>query len=226
MGAASYLAAPRGARRYRMTSIARDYWASRFSDPEGVKHHADQNQTIAKDFLAWARIRKPFATALSADSVLEIGCGTGDLAWQIDRVYSPRVLRATDLSPEAVKAARERYPSLLFAEFDILTDWPSVYSGFSTVVASNVLEHFKNPWLVLDRMLEIGEQALVLVPYRQPLSDAYDAEGGAGHVRSLSRASFANYRLVDSFTFKTRGWQHSVNGEEPLQLAALLEAKR
>lgn len=202
-----------------------DYWKQRFSTAEGVAHHSSQNQQIATDFIAHARTRKPFAAALAADSVLEVGCGTGELAQMIDRVYSPRVLRATDLSPAAVAAAVGLHPGINFATFDILHDWPAVYSGFETVIASNVLEHFDNPWLVADRMLEMGKQAIVLVPYRQPARDGYDGEGGAGHVRSFSRATFVNYRTVDHFLFTSKGWQHSSLGESPQQLAVLFEAK-
>lgn len=206
-------------------AFVKAYWKSRFTDPDAIAHHSSQNQQIATDFIAHARTRKPFAAALAADSLLEIGCGTGELAQMIGRIYSPRVLRATDLSPEAVKAAARLHPGIHFATFDILTDWPAVYSGFDTVVASNVLEHFKNPWLVLDRMLVMARQAIVLVPYRQPVTDLYDDEGGAGHVRSISKATFAGYRIVDDFTFATQGWTYQVRGETPLQLALLLEAK-
>lgn len=205
--------------------FVKDYWHLQFSTPEGIRHHADQNRLLSTDFIAHARLRKPFAQALAADSVLEIGCGTGELAHLIDRVYSPRVLRATDFSRDAVAVAARTHPALHFATFDILKDWPAVYSGFDTVVASNVLEHFDNPWLVTDRMLEMGRQAIALVPYRQPVRDEYDGEGGPGHVRSMSRATFVNYRLVDHFIFKSKGWSHSSAGEEPLQLAVLLEAK-
>lgn len=201
------------------------YWKSRFTDPEAIAHHSEQNQQIATDFIAHARTRKPFAAALAADSVLEIGCGTGELAHLIDRTYSPRVLRATDFSPAAVEVAAGLHPGIHFATFDILKDWPAVYSGFSTVIASNVLEHFDNPWLVTDRMLELGAQAVALVPYRQPVRDEYDGEGGPGHVRSFSRATFVNYRTVDHFLFTSKGWGHSSDGEEPQQLAILFEAK-
>jgi SAM-dependent methyltransferase len=206
-------------------ALVADYWGRRFQDAAAIEHHREQNKTIAEDFIGEARRRKPFAAALSADSLLEIGCGTGELAYLIDRTYSPRVLRATDFAPGAVKAAYDQHPNINFAVFDILKDWPSVYSGFATVVASNVLEHFRNPWLVLDRMLEIGRQALVLTPYDQRPVDGYDGEGGAGHVTRFTKATYAPYRLIDSFTFATNGWRHVEGSKEPLQLAVLIEAK-
>lgn len=203
------------------------YWEGRYSDLEGVQHHAAQNFRISRDFLRAVRRRQPvFQQALRrADSILELGCGTGELAAMVARQYHPRVLFATDFAEMAIRAASTLHPEVRFDRFDILRDWPTPLGGFELAIASNTLEHFRDPHLVLSRMLELAQQAIILVPYRQPVTDGYDAEGGPGHAFRFTRETFRRYRTLASFTFATDGWQHRSADEEPLQLAVLLEPK-
>lgn len=216
------------------TLTSTQYWDGRFSETDAIRHHRRQNQQISHDFLRAvkrARTGPPgrgayFNDALrGAHSFIEIGCGTGEMAAMIKSKYETPVTYATDLSPEAVRTAQRYHTKVRYERFDILEDWPTHLANFSLAIASNVLEHFKDPWLVLDRMLVLAEQAIVLVPYRQPLGDAYDAEGGAGHVYRFTVGSFSAYRVVDWFTFATHGWQHRTGRERPLQLAVLLKPR-
>lgn len=205
---------------------AASYWDERYT--VGVDHHATQNRQIADDFLAEAMRHDEFAdTLVAARSVLEVGCGTGELAALIAEDFQPERLLATDLSARAVAVARARHPGIAFMPVDILQP-PEILSSstrFDLCVSSNTIEHFRDPHAVIAAMLGLAERVLLLVPYAQQRLDGYEAEGGAGHAATITLDTFSRYRIIDSFTFRTDGWQHDAHLEEPLQLAVLLEAR-
>lgn len=199
------------------------YWKERFTSREGVMHHGQQNMQISRDFLLHARTRGLFANALSSDRIIEIGCGTGEMSALIKGRYGTRLLYATDFSRAAVDAAQKRHPEVNYWVFDVLNDPPC--GQFDVAIASNVLEHFTQPYAVIDRMLTLAPLVIVLIPYKQPVRDGYVDEGGAGHVFKFSKKTFKPYRVIDSFLFDTDGWQHRSGNETPKQLAVLLSAK-
>lgn len=203
-------------------SSAGDYWSVRYTDPEGIKHHRNQNLTITRDFVRACQFRKPFTDALAQRSIIEVGCGTGEMAAYLKRLYNTRIYYATDMSRDAVKTAQERFPQVNFWVYDVLRDPPPIYCFLC--LSSNTLEHFTNPSEVIEKMFELGKQLLLLVPYAQPTTDDFDHEGGAGHVSTFTEETFADYNVVDMFTFETKGWAHSSAGEKPMQFAVLINA--
>lgn len=206
-----------------VADIAELYWAMRYGDTAGANHHSRQNAQISKDFLREVLTHRHFVTALGQSSIIEIGCGTGELSVMINHFYRTSVLWPTDFSREAVKEATARHATCFFRKFDILND--EISNSFDLALASNVLEHFRDYEAIVEKMFVLAPQVMLLVPYRQMGLDGYDMEGGAGHAVSLTRASFSRWHTVDSFLFKTLGWQHSGRKEEPQQLAILLDQK-
>lgn len=215
-----------------MSERAAIYWNSRYGSPDGVTHHSRQNRLISVDFLDVLDRREGIdglsfqMRRLLSGNVIEIGCGTGELAAEIADRYLPRLMFATDFSENAVRQARDLHPGVRFEKFDILNHWPTLLGGFDVAISSNTLEHFRDPHLVIDRMLTLAPRAILLVPYRQPVTDSYETEGGAGHAVTFTLKTFKPYRVLDHFTFVTHGWQHRAKRETPRQLAILLARKR
>jgi 2-polyprenyl-3-methyl-5-hydroxy-6-metoxy-1,4-benzoquinol methylase len=206
---------------------AEAYWSERFAIPEGLRHHSRQNAQITRSFLYAVRTHKrqdadSLASALySASSIIEIGCGTGELAAAITDRVNLKMYLATDLSQYALTYARtyHRAVGLQFFPFNILQDWPTLLANFDIALSSNVLEHFRGWKLVLDRMLTLAPRAIILVPYMQRITDDYEAEGGAGHATKFALGSFKDYQVLDWLKFTSPGW--SCKGSR-YQMAALL----
>lgn len=202
--------------------IALEYWDGRYSLPEGIEHHARQNEQLANDFSKNVQSRPAFREYLNEKLVIEVGCGTGDLTSILtDRHYC--ACEGSDLSGLAVEIARMRFPHLIFKQHDILRDKP--LGTYEVAIASNVIEHFKNPRRVINKMLKMAPTVVIVAPYNQPMVDGYEAEGGAGHVSTITYGTFDPYRVLFSFLFRSDGWQHSSAGETPIQIAAALSQK-
>ena len=204
-----------------------DYWEERFSlDPSkrvNISHHSQQNSHITNDFIK--NISPAINNYLSeSKSLIEIGCGTGELSYSLSKIFQLNIT-GTDLSPSGIEFANSQYVNnnLKYESFDCLTETISDFYDLS--ICSNTLEHFLNPYEMIDRILEFSKKLIILVPYNQPITDGYSCEGGAGHVFQFTDESFDDYKILDSFKFTTIGWQYSSRGEVPTQLCITISKK-
>jgi SAM-dependent methyltransferase len=68
------------------------------------------------------------------DSVLEAGAGLGFFADLLWRALNPRSMTGTDISPEAVRRARARFPHIAFEEMDLMTPGADAGRRYDLVV--------------------------------------------------------------------------------------------
>jgi 2-polyprenyl-3-methyl-5-hydroxy-6-metoxy-1,4-benzoquinol methylase len=123
-----------------------------------------------------------------AASVLEIGCGTGQLAELLgDRDVRQYV--GFDFSAAAVKMARQRSPHLQFEVDDALTTRLLSSSGYDTLICTEVLEHIEADREVVRRVRP-GVRCLITVPNFPHVS----------HVRQFAAPSDVSVRYGHFFT--------------------------
>ena len=79
-------------------------------------------------------------------SVLEIGCGTGDLLHAVQ----PSQGRGIDISPRMIEVARGKYPTLEFAVGDV--EALDVREQFDYVILSDVVGHLDDVWLAFRNL--------------------------------------------------------------------------
>lgn len=162
-------------------------------------------EVIAKRFAAWLPFSHPV-------ELLDIGCGTG----QSRRLYEPHVRTYTgiDLSGEAVRVARERFPESNWLCSDACR-LPCDDAAFDVVAFSSVLHHIPDFGRALAeafRVLKPGGFVFAFDPnvlhpamalFRHPRSPLYNPEGVSPNECPLSAvalrsafhaAGFANVR--------------------------------
>jgi 2-polyprenyl-3-methyl-5-hydroxy-6-metoxy-1,4-benzoquinol methylase len=203
----------------------KDLWEKEYST--FFLHHSHQNKLISKDFLRKIKSKPIFSNLLSKSrSVLDIGCGTGELSHFIYKKYKTDKILGLEISETAINIASILYNNKNVSFVKIAADEDLLKFGkFDVVVCSQVLEHFLNPYTLIDKMFKLSDNVIILVPYNQPVKDAYEEEGGAGHVFRFTENNFKQYNILDSFVFETLGWDYSSYGEEPRQLAILINKK-
>lgn len=209
-------------------SHAQQCWDVKFRTSDVFPLLIQQGRSLAADFLTNAAENQVFNNVLfGATSLLEVGCGSGELVHLVKIKY-PNLTRimATDCSMGAIQHGIERYGA--DARFRI-HDARNVYlfenEKFDLSITSCMLQHFKNPFLPIDNMLEVSKSCIVIVPYMQPVTDGYDDEGGIGHVFMFTDATFEKYNIISKICYASKGWQYSSKGEPPLLMAILLEKK-
>ncbi|MCE3015647.1 MAG: class I SAM-dependent methyltransferase [Pirellula sp.] len=148
------------------------------------------HQWLMRGFLRNAR---ELLSMIKFDSVLEVGCGPGDLAANI----FPNCVgyMGLDIDEHQVGLARSRYPDGAFSVGSAY-QLPFVTDSFDLVVACEVFEHLDNPDKAINELARVSKRwGLVSVPWEpvwRVLNMArgkyWSAYGNTpGHVQQFSR---------------------------------------
>jgi len=222
-----------------------NYWDSNnlncgYGSQELINHHSEQNKIITDDLLLILNnkhiIRQPFENTIDlknlnilkdiiikSKKIIEFGCGTGELLYELYKLYDKKKYLGIDITDKCINFANEKYKNnnLSYLKFNCLNEDITTLGKYNLSICSNCLEHFKNPYILIDEMKKVSNYALILVPYNQnPMTDGYYEEGGAGHVFKFDEDSFKNYNIISDFKFYTHGWSCGIN---PLQWCVLIK---
>lgn len=194
----------------------KDYWNALYSENMDACKWRVIN--TSEDFLAALR---GFSDELydvfhNANSVIEFGCGTGYMS-QFFRRVGVRFL-GVDICDVSIDYANKNF-SDEFTRFACV-DIQDVDEKFDVSYSSNTLEHFKDPYLIIDKLLSISDVLFITVPYDQKDLEDYNGEGGAGHVFSFNKDSFSQYDVLLCETYFTHTWAHG------LQLLVVLKKNK
>jgi O-antigen biosynthesis protein len=133
---------------------------------ESQKSYPDRADITEEELDSNSSYSKMLELVGESKRVLDVGCASGYLA----RLLSARGNRITglDVNEEAARKAQEHCERVLVADLDTtaLTD---LLPGetFDVIVFGDVLEHLRNPWLVLDsarQLLAYQGYAVVSIP--------------------------------------------------------------
>jgi len=140
-----------------------------------------------------------------ATSVVEVGCGTGELLAELvqHRIPGTRGI-GFDLSPSNIAAARARYPSLEFRHDDF------EHSGLRAdiVVLSDVLEHVPDDVAFLRAASALGSLTLINLPLEDNWLNSrreYGPQDASGHLRRYTLSQ--GLELITHAGLSTIAWR-------------------
>jgi 2-polyprenyl-3-methyl-5-hydroxy-6-metoxy-1,4-benzoquinol methylase len=138
---------------------------------------------------------------IPALTIVEVGCGEGEIGNYLRGLYPRMVYTGFDVSPEVVKEAKGRYPDLAFDVLSIY-DIPSLQLSADIVIASEVFEHLDNPSAGMSSVLGMTFKYLLISVPREPIwrvlnvaRGKYLADWGntPGHLNHWSKSSFLRF---------------------------------
>jgi SAM-dependent methyltransferase len=133
-----------------------EYWAREAPPPE--------NDPLGP---TRARLLGERLAATGARTVLEVGCGTGELVAALDR--EGLAAEGMEISSRAVAEARRRHPGARFVEHSVEElPWPVERGSFDAVVSFEVIEHLLRPRRLLEgaaAALAPGGHLALTTPY-------------------------------------------------------------
>jgi SAM-dependent methyltransferase len=151
------------------------------------------HQWLMRGFLGSVR---ELLGSIEYGSVLEVGCGPGDLA---ARILPPQMdYLGIDVDEMEIEIARKRYPHLSF-QAGSAYELPVESNSFDLVIACEVLEHLEDPAKALAEIDRVAKRwVLVSVPWEPTwrilniLRGKYWRSFGntPGHVQRFSRRDF------------------------------------
>jgi ubiquinone/menaquinone biosynthesis C-methylase UbiE len=117
-------------------------------------------------------------------SIIDIGSGPGYGLERIKKIRPNVDVCGVDFSTEAAKKS-----VVPFVQKDIIKDSLSSLSA-DYVLCIETLEHFKNPYYVLDKIIPIAKKKVILtVPYKENISNHTE------HESVFSKKSFREYNI-------------------------------
>lgn len=144
------------------------YWDTRFSSDWESLNGPAQSRGFA--WLALQEIPEWLLRTIRQDAltVVDWGCAQGE-GTNVWASYVPAAnLFGVDFSPAAIEKAKEKYPNISFECSDWLKSQQPSLQAFDIVFSSNTLEHFSEPYSVLQQLAKRARKAIVLLlPYKE-----------------------------------------------------------
>ena len=107
-------------------------------------------------------------TAIQPTSVLDFGCGEGYiLDMMADRDVPLSNYEGVDLRPDALAAAKKRWPHNTFVNADLF-DSTFDQKRYHTVMSLEVFEHLFEPEKALKRLVSLADEYLLLTVPNEP----------------------------------------------------------
>jgi 2-polyprenyl-3-methyl-5-hydroxy-6-metoxy-1,4-benzoquinol methylase len=152
-----------------------------YSDPNLLTHYFTSERM---SFYATVRDRLS-QLPVHSTTVLDVGCGCGQLLNEIKKVFPDARLEGVDFSPESIRVARKLSPA---AVFDVLSIFELEKLGrqFDLVLCTEVLEHLEDADLAMEKLVgrcQHGGTLVITVP--QGRLDTF-----AGHFNFWTPESF------------------------------------
>lgn len=139
-----------------------EYWDQRFEeDWETYEGHQQTEffvNLLVKNLPDW--IKQDFLKS----TVCDAGCAEGQGTVIFKNNFPEADVEGIDFSEIAIEKAKTMYPSINFFKDDVY----NLKNKYDTIFISNVLEHFENPFEVVEKLLSNTEKNLIImVPFQE-----------------------------------------------------------
>lgn len=185
-----------------------------------------------RDFIRYnpgARWRRRFTLDLVGaapfDSLLDVGCGNGELLSELQELYPEAKLAGADLSETVVEANERRHPDMRFFTLDV--EKAALKEQFDAIVSCEVIEHLDDREAAFRHFAEMLKPGGHLV-ITCPTGRVFPTEKHFGHTthptpgeigERAARNGFSVKRLINwGFpTYYAMKWATNVNPEWALK---------
>jgi 2-polyprenyl-3-methyl-5-hydroxy-6-metoxy-1,4-benzoquinol methylase len=173
----------------------------------------DEQWAVIDDFIAHnpgARHRRRIAFSLihsvAPQTILDVGCGNGELLMSMKETFPYATFSGVDISPHVIKKNASRFQDITF---DVLNlELQSLSSQFDLVVCSEVIEHLNDRPKALENlasMVKPGGHLLLTAP----TGKIYATERRWGHtthptvseLKAFAKRSNLNIRHLSNWGF-------------------------
>ncbi|MCG2783187.1 MAG: class I SAM-dependent methyltransferase [Candidatus Altiarchaeales archaeon] len=132
--------------------------------------------------------------------ILDVGCGEGYVIKHLRERNNDLIIEGIDNSRKVLDKARELNPDVKFTQASIYSI-PKNNDSFDLVLASEVLEHIKNPDPAIEELKRVSKKQVLITVPNEPffrianvirLKYLLRAGNTPGHVHNWTRPAFRN----------------------------------
>jgi len=159
-----------------------------YKDSDFIDNYCSEERLCFYNAIKDLLVEKQFN--LNDKKILDVGCGSGDLLFVLNKTFSFSSISGLDFSKEAIKIAQSRVSGGRFFVHDI---YDSVLEKFDFILCVEVLEHLENPKKALENILSMMEgEAICFLSVPNGRIDTY-----IGHINFWSPESWKQF-LIDT----------------------------
>ncbi|MGH9420370.1 MAG: class I SAM-dependent methyltransferase [Thermoanaerobaculia bacterium] len=133
-----------------------------------------------------------------SSSLIDLGCGNGQLLDEIARRFPQMKLAGIDLSENQLQENRERHPSIAWMAADLQKP-VEASDRFDVVVASEIIEHLDQPEALLRNAALLARPGGMLILTTQS-GTIRETERRVGHIRHFDAATLDAMLRATSWT--------------------------
>jgi ubiquinone/menaquinone biosynthesis C-methylase UbiE len=132
-----------------------------------IKKHTGWNPLLRLVMGKFYRDLNELIKETKARSILDVGCGEGFVTNSIKMSNKNARIEGIDIDQDKINYARKNFPKIKFTLGSIYSI-PKPNSSYELVVATEVLEHLKDPVSAIDEMKRVSSKYLLISVPRQP----------------------------------------------------------
>ncbi len=135
------------------------FWDYLFTETWEARQGREQTRFFAKvavdHFPDW--FQEEITT--NAYSICDVGCALGDAVDVLVNTFPQSTIHGIDFSKEAITKAKKFYPDYSFE----VADMHDLTTQYDVIFSSNTLEHFHDPFPIMQKCMEQAKKYLVLL---------------------------------------------------------------
>lgn len=143
---------------------SKDYWDVRFTNDWESNKGREQTRFFSN--IAVDNIPNWLVSNINSNrfTVCDVGCAEGDAVPVLNNKFYKSKVSGIDFSEEAIEKAKKYYPNYEFLQGAI----EDIKGNYDVLFCSNVLEHFINPFEMLEKMLDkTNIHLILLLPFQE-----------------------------------------------------------
>ena len=141
------------------------YWENRFKtdwkEQKGVEQSLIHYETIIAHLPQWIKDLIEDNTY----SICDMGCGMGEGANELHKTFPKSEVYGMDFSQTAIDEANKQYKDENLTYFK--GDMCDCDEKFDIIVSSHTLEHFDNPFEIVEKLSQNCKYLIITVPFRE-----------------------------------------------------------
>lgn len=144
---------------------SKGYWEERFNSGSWEEFDGEK-QTAFFTHIALEHLPNWLLEDIEINDykILDTGCAKGAGTNILKKRFSKSDVIGIDFSESAINDAKNTYPACHF----LCNDIKDIKDKYDVIFSSNVLEHFKNPFDELEKLVEISDKyLLLLLPFQE-----------------------------------------------------------
>ncbi len=144
---------------------SKEYWDDRFKSGNWDAYKGDE-QTLHFYTLLVNSLPKELQEEIlnSRHDIFDFGCAQGEGTEYFANIFLNSNVIGVDISHEAIKIAKQKNKKASF----MCADLKNYNTRWDILISSNTLEHFENPWEILEQLADKTQKYLIiLVPFDQ-----------------------------------------------------------